>query len=330
MNSSTAIGLAAGYLADRVFADPRRGHPVAAFGRVAGAAERRLWADERRPGVAYTAALVGGAVAVGVAAETAARHPWQRTAITAVATWAVLGGRSLEKEGEVMQSLISAGQADGDLAPARQRLSHLCSRDATHLDADDLARATVESLAENTSDAVTAPLLWGAVAGVPGLLGYRAANTLDAMVGYRSERYENFGWASAKFDDVLNYVPARVNARLTVAVAPFVGGSSADAWRVWRRDAAVHPSPNAGPVEASAAGALGVRLGGVNSYEGATENRGTLGDGPPPGVNDLPRAITLTRLVGVKALGVSLLVALARSALARRCGTGRGTVGGEN
>lgn len=278
-------------------------------------AEKALWRDKRTAGVVYTAGLVGGAGALGLLAERAAKRPWQKAALTAVTTWAVLGGRSLELEGTAMTSRLAQALTHGDLEPARQRLSHLCSRDATHLTADELARATVESLAENTSDAVTAPLLWGAVAGVPGLLVYRAANTLDAMVGYRSPRYENFGWASARLDDVLNYVPARVNALLTVAVAPFVGGSSRSAWRTWRRDAAVHPSPNAGPVEASAAGALGVRLGGVNSYEGASENRGTLGDGREPSLAELPGALRLTKLVGAGSLAVAVLLAAARGAI---------------
>jgi len=228
-------------------------------------------------------------------------------AIVAVATWAVLGGRSLVGEGLVMQRLLE----DGDLPGARDRLSHLCARDATGLPADELARASVESLAENTSDAVVAPLLWGAVAGVPGLLGYRAVNTLDAMVGYRSERYLRFGWASARLDDLLNLVPARVAAALTVAAAPVVGGSYVDAWRIWRKDGSRHPSPNAGPVEAASAGALGVTIGGSNIYDGSPEDRGTLGDGPAVVVADLGRAVRLSQAVGfagiVLAVGVAVL-----------------------
>ena len=319
MDYSTPLGLAAGYLADRVFADPVRLHPVAGFGQVATRAEQALWADDRARGVVYAAVLVGGAAGLGASAQAAFRRPWQRTLLTAAATWVVLGGRSLEKEGEAMHALLVQAEG-GDITPARQRLSHLCSRDASALDPGDLARATVESLAENTSDAVTAPLFWGAVAGVPGLLAYRAANTLDAMVGYRSPRYENFGWASARLDDALNYLPARVNALLTVAAAPFVGGSARAAWRAWRNDAAWHPSPNAGPVEASAAGALGVRLGGTNSYEGQTENRGTLGDGPAPGVGDIPRAVRLTRLVGAKSLSVAVVLSLLGGVVRTRVG----------
>jgi len=227
--------------------------------------------------------------------------------IVAVATWAVLGGRSLVGEGLVMQRLLE----EGDLPGARDRLSHLCARDATGLPAVEMARASVESLAENTSDAVVGPLLWGAVAGVPGLLGYRAVNTLDAMVGYRSERYLRFGWASARLDDLLNLIPARVAAALTVAAAPVVGGSWAEAWRIWRRDGFRHPSPNAGPVEAASAGALGVTIGGSNIYDGSPEDRGTLGDGPAVVAADLARAVRLSQAVGfagiVLAVGVAVL-----------------------
>ncbi|HEX2704532.1 MAG TPA: adenosylcobinamide-phosphate synthase CbiB, partial [Candidatus Lustribacter sp.] len=197
----------------------------------------------------------------------------------------------------------------GDLPAARHRLSHLCARDATGLNRDEIARAALESIAENTSDAMVAPLLWVAVAGVPGALGYRAANTLDAMVGYRSARYERFGWAPARLDDLLNAVPARVGAALTAGCAPHVGGRAAMSWRVWRRDAAGHPSPNAGQVEAAFAGALGVTLGGASTYAGVPEVRGRLGDGPTPSTADLRRGVRLSRAVGLAATLASAAVA---------------------
>jgi adenosylcobinamide-phosphate synthase len=193
-----------------------------------------------------------------------------------------------------------------DLPAARRRLAHLCSRDATELDGTELARAATESIAENTSDAVVAPLFWGAVAGIPGLLGYRALNTLDAMVGYHSARFERFGWAAARADDLANLVPARLGALAAVCCAPLVGGRPDHAWRVWRRDGSHHPSPNAGQVEAAFAGALEVRLGGVNTYGGQSEDRGTLGDGPVPGSADLRRSVTLSKVVGLAALAVAV------------------------
>ena len=304
-----AFGLALGYVADLAFADPRRHHPVAGFGKLASAMERACWADDRRRGAAYTVVLAGGIASAGWVAQRSTRgRPVAEAAIVAVATWAVLGGRSLAGEGLTVQRLLE----EDDLPGARNRLSHLCARDATGLPAHELARASVESLAENTSDAVVAPLLWGAVAGVPGLLGYRAVNTLDAMVGYRSERYLRFGWASARLDDLLNLVPARVAAALTALAAPVVGGSCLQAWRVWRRDGSRHPSPNAGPVEAASAGALGVTIGGSNIYDGAREDRGTLGDGPAVVVADLARAVRLSQAVGFGAILAAVGVAVLR------------------
>jgi len=257
--------------------------------------EKQLYADSRRRGTGYTAVLVGGTAILGLAVERATRkHPILHTAATAAATWTVLGARSLEREAETMAGLLE----EKDIPGARDRLSHLCARDATDLEADELARATVESIAENTSDACVAPLLWGGALGIPGLLGYRAANTLDAMVGYKSPKYLNFGWASARLDDVLNLLPARACAALTGLAA----GRVQDTVRVWRRDAPKHPSPNAGPVEAAFAGALGLTLGGTNSYGSYSEDRGTLGDGLAPTVADVRRTAELARRVGIAAV----------------------------
>lgn len=299
----TAAGIVAGYAADVLVGDPRRGHPVALFGTAAAALERRMWADSRLRGAAYTGVCAGGAVAAGAAVSAVTRRrPAARFAATAVATWAVLGGTGLAREGDVMAGHLEAG----DLPGARARLGHLCGRDATALDGTGLARAATESIAENTSDAVVAPLVWGGLAGLPGLLGYRALNTLDAMVGHRSARYERFGWAAARADDVANLVPSRLSALAAAVTAPGVGGRPSGALRAWRRDAHRHPSPNAGPVEAAFAGALGVRLGGTNVYGGRSEDRGTLGDGPSPGAADLGRSVRLSRLVGLAALAVTV------------------------
>ncbi len=300
-----ALGLLLGVLADAALGDPARWHPVAGFGRAAGALEGRMWADSRSRGAAYTTVCVALPVAAGVAAQRIAARGLARTAVVAACTWAVLGGRSLAHEASVMAHLLGRG----DLVDGRARLSHLAGRDAAGLSLDELARASVESVAENTSDAVVAPLLWGAVAGVPGLVGYRAVNTLDAMVGHRSPRHLRFGWASARLDDVANLAPARVTAVLAALLAPLVGGRTVAALGVWRRDAAQHPSPNAGPVESAFAGALGVRLGGANAYGGTVEHRGLLGDGDPARVADLPRAVRLA--VAVDAAATLLAVGIA-------------------
>ncbi|MFG2846676.1 cobalamin biosynthesis protein [Kitasatospora sp. NPDC048296] len=254
-----ALGAVAGYAVDARFADPRRGHPVALFGSAATRLERRLWRDDRTAGTAYTALCVGAVTAGALALDrTVGRRPLGRAALAAAATWTVLGGTSLTREARTIGRSLAAG----DLTAARERLPHLCGRDPSALDEQQIARAVVESVAENTADAVVNALTWGALAGTPGLLAFRAVNTLDAMVGHRSPRYARFGWASARLDDVAGWPGARLTALLTVAAAP----EPRTAWRVWRRDRSAHPSPNAGQAESAFAGAVGVRLGGTLRY----------------------------------------------------------------
>jgi len=307
--AADAAGLLAGYALDAWLGDPRRFHPVAGFGTLAQRLERRVYRDDRRAGAAYTLLAVGAPTALGIAAALATRgRPLSRFVVTAAATWTVLGGRTLRSEGRRMAGYLRAG----DVPAARRRLNYLCGRDPATLDEAELARATVESVAENTSDAVVAPLWWGAVAGVPGLLAYRAANTLDAMVGHRSARYARFGTPAARLDDLLNLGPARLTALLTVAAAPRVRGSRAEALRVWRRDRADHPSPNAGQCESAMAGALGVRLGGHNVYFGRSETRPFLGDGPRPDFRHVNRASKLSGTVGIASVALAAAAAFGR------------------
>lgn len=355
-----AYGAVLGFLCDRAVADPERAHPVAAFGRAAGAVERRLWRDDRGRGALYTLVCAGGTVLAGALLARAARGPVpvrpaparpaparsarvrsgparpvrrvpaSRTAVppaptdtshsaaapaparrrataaavgdvalTAAATWTVLGGTTLGREARA----IGAALAAGDIDAARAALPRLCGRDPQALDAQQIARAVVESVAENTSDAVVGALVWGAVGGVPGLLGFRAVNTLDAMVGHRSPRYLRFGWASARLDDLVGWPGARLTAVLAVLAGPDPRG----AWRTVRRDAGRHPSPNAGPVEAAFAGALGVRLGGTLAYAGRVEHRPVLGGGNRAvEVADIDRAVRLSHRVSALALAVSV------------------------
>ena len=341
-----AAGLAAGVALDALLGDPRRGHPVAAFGRAAAALESRDYADSRLRGTAHAAAcvLAAAAPAALLARRTRGRPPWQ-AASAALAVWAVTGARSLHIEAE--RAMVAL--AGHDLPAARRVLPSLCGRDPAGLDATGIARAVIESVAENTCDAVVAPLLWGAVGGLPGLAAYRAVNTLDAMVGYRSPRYLRFGWASARLDDVANWIPARVTAALTVAcaaavpppvacgppvprpatrasAAPLPGtsaqsppaggrygpGPAAAALRAVLRDGSRHPSPNAGQCEAAFAGALGLRLGGTNVYGGVAEARPELGEGRAPEPEDIRRAVRLSRAVTVAATGLAVLIALRR------------------
>lgn len=453
-----AVGATLGYAADHLFGDPRRAHPVAAFGRTATALESRLWRDNRAAGALHTALSVGATVATAALATAVARRgtipgrgqsawtprrspygrtgpardpgsghspaapggstalgpeggrgestwpglrgpagaarrpgpgrspegtadaapagPWRRSPhvsgrdrtgehtpltapagpaprhspqttpatatpgpgrrspegtagaapwgswgrnprssgrdrageqvpfvlLAAFAAWAVLGGASLRREALGIAHALRAH----DLDDARHRLPRLCGRDPHRLGEADIARAVVESVAENTSDAVVGALLWGAVGGVPGLAGFRAVNTLDAMVGHKSARYLRFGWAAARLDDLAGYP----GARLTAALAALAGPDPRAARRVWREDGPRHPSPNAGPVEAAFAGALGLRLGGELSYAGRTEHRAVLNPaGRAPDVHDIERAVRLSARVSFLALLTTTLAA---------------------
>ncbi len=309
-------GIAVGYLVDLLLADPRRAHPVAQFGQAAAELERFTYADTRRAGLLHTASLLGALGAAGLTVErVAARRGNAATVIaTAAVTYVTLGGTSLTRIGAQMSGLLVADGIDA----ARGLLPSLCGRDPAALDSAGLTRAALESVAENTSDAQVAPLLWTAAFGVPGALVYRGANTLDAMIGHRSRRYVRFGWAAARFDDVANFLPSRVTALLAAACAPLVGGSPRAALRAWRRDAARHPSPNAGVVEAAFAGALGVRLGGPTQYAHQLEMRPTLGDGRIPETADLTASVRLSR--ATQALAAVLAVAAASVSAASRSG----------
>ena len=214
---SRAVGLMGGFAADRLWGDPRRGHPVALFGTAASQVEGVLYADSRVRGIVHNLLLVGGCALLGGAVERRTRpRPVWHAGVTALATWTVLGGRSLEREALAVHGFLALD----DIAGARTRLTHLVGRDTRDLSTEQIARAVVESVAENTCDAVTAPLVWGLVAGVPGLLAHRAANTLDAMVGHHSARYEHFGWASARLDDLLNLPGSRYAGLMVMAADP--------------------------------------------------------------------------------------------------------------
>lgn len=288
---------AVGYAADRMLGEPRAiPHPVAAFGTAMGRLERRCYAPARSRGVGYA---VAGA-ALGVAAGRLVRS-------TAFATCVAVGGRALGEAALAVDAALLGGDLDG----ARRLLPALVGRDPTMLDEKEICRAVVESVAENTVDAIVAPMLWAALFAAPGTLAYRAVNTMDAMVGHRSDRYREFGWAAARLDDAANWVPARVTAVLVAAARP----SRAPAVvHVVRRDAAAHPSPNAGVAEAAFAAALGLRLGGENRYGERIELRPPMGDDRPPERGDIARAVRLSRDTG------SLLAAvlLAHAATAYR------------
>jgi adenosylcobinamide-phosphate synthase len=289
-----ALAVVTALLTDAAIGEPPvQPHPVAAFGALMTDVESRYYADRRVRGVLH--GLAGAAIGLAAGAATGS---------TALATYLAVAGRALGDEAGAVRALVEAGDLDG----ARARLPALVGRDPARLDGGDIARAVVESVAENTVDAVVAPALWGFVAGAPGAFAYRAVNTLDAMVGHRNARYANYGWASARLDDAANWVPARITVALVAAVRPW---RAASVWRAVRGGAAAHPSPNAGFAEAAWAGALGVQLGGRNSYGGETDDRPLLGGGRPPHAADIGPAVALSRDV-TAALAALLVVAAGR------------------
>ena len=295
------VAAAVGLLADRILGEPRVDpHPVAALGSVLERIEHVMWRPTRTMGVGY--ALLG--TGIGAAAGGALRS-------AAVATYVASSGRML---GDAALDVREALRAD-DIDRARSLLPALAGRDPSSLGPDEIARAVVESVAENTVDAVVAPALWAAVAGASGAFAHRAINTLDSMVGHHSDRYERFGWASARLDDAAAWIPARVTAALVAIARPSRAG---DVWRIVRRDAASHPSPNAGVAEAAFAAALELRFGGTNAYAGRVEHRAKLGDGKPPVADDIDRAVVLLRDVTYLLAGVLGLTGLrGRAARAR-------------
>ncbi len=319
LTRATGIGL--GLLADAVLADPARLHPVAGVGRLALGTERLVYRPRRSSGALHLSIVMAPLTAAAFAAQRRFPSPLARVALMGALTWAAVGSQSLQREADVLAELLAAGDIEG----ARRRMPHLVGRDPALLDASGMARAAIESVAENTADAGVGALLWGALAGPAGVVGYRIVNTLDAMVGHHSDRYEHFGYAAARLDDVAGLLPSRLTAVLTVVLARRVGGSPSSAWAIWRRDAAAHPSPNAGPCEAAFAGALGVRLGGPTVYPYGLSARPWHGDGPAPDHRDVTRAARLSRDVTLAAGGLcaALALALPHLALALRHATRR-------
>ncbi len=286
---------------DRLLGEPRRRHPLVGFGSLAARIEGVLNAAARAPRQrrAWGALAVIGLVGLPTALLAALpRH----ALIDAAVLYLALGGRSLgEHAGAVATAL-----ARGDLPTARQAVARLVSRDCAGLDAPGVAAAAVESVLENGNDAVFGALFWYAVAGAPGALAFRLANTLDALWGYRNERFLHFGWAAARLDDALNLIPARLTA-----LAYALCGHTRQALACWRGQARGWTSPNAGPVMAVGAGALGRLIGGPAHYHGALQDRPRLGTGVPAGPPDIDRALALLRRSLALWLALWLMIGLA-------------------
>lgn len=283
---SIALLTVAGVALDALLGEPRRGHPLVTFGHLANRLERRFNSNGRGWRSHGVSAWLLAVLPITLAASWLSQLPWIGELSAVLALYCALGLRSL---GEHVVPVAQALRSD-DLAEARHRVSYLVSRQTDALDASAVARAATESVLENGSDAVFAAIFWFAVAGVPGVVLYRLSNTLDAMWGYRNERFERFGWAAARIDDVLNYIPARL-----VALTYMLLGKCRLAWRCWRTQAPQWDSPNAGPVMAAGAGALGVTLGGAAIYHGQLHERPVLGCGPAADAGSIDRGWTLVQ-----------------------------------
>lgn len=332
----TALLMLCGVLLDLALGEPRRFHPLVGFGRLASLIERGLnrASDPARMSPAESQADAGpNAVSTGAAGILRGAAGWALAVLpltilsaacialassdAALAGWALhalllyfaLGLRSLRDHNlPIAQALRS-----GDLPTARRLTSYIVSRDTSNATSEDLAKASTESLLENGNDAVFGTLFWFAVAGGPGALLFRLANTLDAMWGYRNQRYKHFGRFAARIDDVLNFIPARLTALSYALLAPTLEGKQR-ALKCWREQAPAWSSPNAGPVMSAGAGALGLALGGPAVYDGEVEQRPPLGAGEPAAQRDIVRAWRLVHRTCWLWLAVALAIAGAQHA----------------
>ncbi len=297
------------YLLDVALGDPERfPHPVRGIGWLVHRGERALRSfgegvvREFLGGFVLTLLIVlvagGGAYALLRSARTLGLELWMESLLA----WTTLATRSLDREARRVLTLWSEGRRD----EARLSLSRIVGRDTDSLDEPEVSRAVVETVAESSSDGIVAPLFFLALSGPVAALGYKAVNTLDSMVGHKEPPYLHFGRTAARLDDLCNYVPSRLTA-LLIVLAAFFRGRARDAWRIWRRDGSKHPSPNAGQPEAAMAGALCVRLGGTNRYDGVPSTKPTLGEElAAPRVEDARRSLALMWLVSLAAFSLAL------------------------
>ncbi len=288
----------------------RIGHPVTWLGQMIGAIDSG-WnrasdppAFRRGAGIAGALVVIAFSGAVGWVLQVLLPSGWIQIALLGVLAWPLVALRSLHDHVAAVADPLLAG----DIAAARDAVSRIVGRDPAALDEAGIARAAIESLAENASDGIVAPVFWGALFGLPGIFGYKAINTLDSMIGHRSERHEAFGWAAARIDDVANFIPARLTGFLFVVLAP----RRSDALSCMTRDARRHRSPNAGWPEAAMAGGLGVRLSGPRIYHGSTTNEPWLNEGArDPRAADITEALTVYRRAMLLLAGLLAILAFA-------------------
>ncbi|ALP52891.1 cobalamin biosynthesis protein [Candidatus Tenderia electrophaga] len=290
----TALVVSAALLLDAALGEPRRYHPLVGFGRLAQALERRLYGDSRMRGLSAVILLIAPLTLLALFAGGLPGSIMLDIALLYLA----IGHRSLGQHARRVRDALR----HHDLDAARQGAGFMVSRDTDTLDRDGVTRATLESVLENSNDALFGALFWFVVAGAPGVVLYRLSNTLDAMWGYRTARYQAFGWAAARLDDLLNYIPARLTALSYTLV-----GHCKNALHCWQTQGRRWESPNAGPVMAAGAGALGVALGGAARYHGCIKQRPVLGRGAPPAPHHIDAALALVRNATWLWLGVIVI-----------------------
>ncbi len=314
--TATAISpwrLTLAYALDLAAGDPEwLPHPVRIIGIVISASERRLRsASDGRMGETFKGAVLAGAVVAGswcatrvILGRSAKLDSRWSALVEAVLAWTTLATRSLLSEAGAVLAALDAR----DLDRARTLLSRIVGRDTANLEDEEIARAVIETVAESLCDGIVAPLTWLVVGGVPAAFAYKAANTLDSMIGHPEPPYRHFGHAAARLDDAANLLPARLTALFIVASAFLAGYDARSAWRVWRRDGSKHASPNAGQCEAAMAGALGIRLGGINQYDGKPIRNHLLGaEGRQAARTDAHGALRIAATVSALAFGAALL-----------------------
>ena len=314
----TALSVFAGFILDCLLGDPlSAAHPVVLMGKLISHLENNLRArypktpkGERIAGriMALLVPLISAGVGFVLLWVCWLIHPWAYFALSAFLCWQCIAARCLMTESK---KVVTALRNDG-LDAGRRQVAMLVGRDTQNLTGEQVVKATVETVAENTSDGVIAPLFWMVLGGAVGGLFYKAVNTMDSMVGYKNEKYLNFGRFAARFDDVVNYIPARLSALAMIGAAFLLKLDGKNAFRIWRRDRRNHASPNSAQCESACAGALGVQLGGNASYFGQVYEKPTIGDPTRPiegaDVNRACRLMYGTSVLALLLYGVILLL----------------------
>lgn len=308
------LEIATAIILDYLIGDPQTPyHPVALIGRLIKRIESLTYTAEsdarlRIGGIFMVILVLGGVVAVVAAGLMLTdKLPYGVTVFSVLCYWIVISPRSLALSGvRVGQSLT-----EGNLQVARRQLRALVGRDTNDLNSCEISRAAIESIAENVVDGITAPLFYAAIGGPILAVIYRVVNTMDSMIGYKNDRYREFGWAAARLDDLLNYIPARLTKYLLVAAALISGKNWRQAITVSRRDGRNHASPNSGISQAAVAGALGIRLGGIDFYHGEKRFYGYIGSGRLPDAYQILETVKMVKLATLLIIFLLLSVYLA-------------------